>query len=296
MRWVDFKNGIKARINEMLGTSDNAAVGNPLTYWSLQSAMLTNLRRIVSSLVGDAANGRVMKGLRVQEESTNQINILPGFGFTNNGDIVYLEISVNVLIDWSIGDPVYVILKSENVEVTDVDKGGKQVNIIGGTAQWIVNDDRAYAEGGSTIVEVVATLPANNDFILVATIVSDGSNGIDTITESYNRGLAPNSFGDQFVVPNIDVKEDGIVRGILYATAMAKVDGGTISINSPINFTEGVSFEEDVAFASEKDVTLPSTAGTLKVGATPAVDATIVSAGTVSLTIRNGIITAASPS
>ena len=90
MRWVDFKNGIKARINEMLGTSDNAAVGNPLTYWSLQSAMLTNLRRIVSSLVGDAANGRVMKGLRVQEESTNQINILPGFGFTNNGDIVYL--------------------------------------------------------------------------------------------------------------------------------------------------------------------------------------------------------------
>ena len=88
MRFVDFKNGIKARINEMLGTSDNAATGNELTYWSLQAAMLTNLRRIVSSLVGDAANGRIMKGLRVQEESTNQINILPGFAAGRDINII----------------------------------------------------------------------------------------------------------------------------------------------------------------------------------------------------------------
>lgn len=298
MKWINFKNGIKARINEMLGTSDNAGTGNNLTTWSLQSAMLTNLRRIVSGIVGDASYGRVMKGLRVQEEFTNGINILPGFGFTNNGDIVYLETSVNATINWGLGDPLYLILKYENVEVEDTDKGGKQVNIIGGTSEWIVNDDRAYAEGGDTIVEVVATLPSNNDFILVATIASDSGSppGIDTITESVNRGLAPNRYDDQFDVPNIDVKSDGIVRGILYATAIQEVDGGTISVDSPFNFTENVAFEKDVSMLSADEVVLPSTAGTLKVGATSANDFTITSADVVSLTIKNGIVTAASPS
>jgi len=125
MRIVNVKTGLKQRIDEVFGNNNETPAGTPgleLNSWSVQSAMISNVQRVVSSAAGDVnVSGRIMKGLQVfPSESDTSIRIEPGYGFTDDGHVITLKTAIdNYEIGTDDGD-YYIYLKYITVQAKEL--------------------------------------------------------------------------------------------------------------------------------------------------------------------------------
>ena len=155
MRRVHVRRSLERIINDVLGT-DVAAVESPtvpdLTGWSIQAAMLENIKRVGESLVGFDAGGRVMSGLSMSHPGYSDITIQPGVCITPNGDVIILGASVTVSV--SNTGFSYIFLTHTESETADGVDGGLSTNFIGdnglvGSKQIITYDDLITFLGAS---------------------------------------------------------------------------------------------------------------------------------------------------
>ena len=297
MKRVNVRNGLKQRMNEILGTDDGTEGLVPgLTGWSIQSAMLHNLRRIVSALVGDAGFGRPMKGLWLTKNTNTQFQISSGFGFTNNGDIVVLEEPVDVdLLSTANGDRhIYLQHKMAARDGDLYPNDGKKTNFVGKEGyQNIVYDDYAAAgalldQYGDPIITQSATPVTGDDYVDLGHLTI-AANIIDSVTNSDLRGIAPNTPSGAYKLPSAEVTGDVTVGGNMTVEGqiladIIKAEGGSV-----IDFQSDVLFSSPAIFA--EIVTLSATAGKVIVGATPGHSGTIDTAATPKLLVVNGLIT-----
>jgi len=295
MRWVNVVNGVKQRIGEILGISnvEEDEADNAPNYWSIQAAMLTNLRRIVKGISGYSAEGRPMEGCWITEATATTFNISSGLAFTNNGDIVVFP-GVNGISLTGYGyATVRVYLKHVNAEIpqTTYPAIGKNTGLIGedGTKE-IINDDSAV--GGADVVQLETDAQNNPDWVFIGTVRSQGF-AIQEVLNSSSRGLAPNKSGDEFLLENIILRGDANFQHIYVS---GQIRGETTGSNLFFDTTGQVTFN-DIVVGGDADFTgadlfkLPG--ANLTVGGVSAVPS-YGPANLSSITVKNGIITAIS--
>jgi len=152
MRRVSIKTGLNQRLNDILGFSTTAAK-DPITTWSIQAAMLSNLERIIKAIAGDNdGKGRVMKGLELSGLNSLTLSISPGIGFTDNGSVIWLQGGLSKTISPTAGNR-YIYLKPEIVDVDASIEGNseaKKTSFIDGSPQEnIVADDKITSLKGN---------------------------------------------------------------------------------------------------------------------------------------------------
>jgi len=294
MRWINIKNGIKQRLNEILGVGDGStAVDNTPTYWSIQSAMLENLRRVVKSIIGDSSTGRPMKGCWIESGSpAGTVNISSGYAFTKDGNIVVFKGVEEYDLSSHTNNNVYVYLKYENAEVPQVDFPtiGKSTGLIGQSGSpEIVNDDSGVIDDTS-ILNSSSVIVLNDDgaltntnYVFLGTVqMTAGLISAETdIVNSKNRGLAPNSVSSEFLVPNLRVGDTISGTATFY----------NIVVNGTSSFTGAAAFNGNVTINDSKIIILPADAGMVKVGAAKiGYSGTVDTSALTSVEIKNGII------
>ena len=244
MRRVNVRKGAKQRINEILGT-DQGTLGETsfpgITDWSVQAAMLENIRRVIKGIVGSAV-GRPASGLWATIGGANTVKINKGVGFTSNGNAVIVDADFNYSII-NTSTTVYLYLKHEMAEYKEDehDGGGKNTEFIGkdnSLLEEIVYDDKGAAMGsgisesgnGSSLVHESTTLLGQSqgpDYIYLCK-VEPGT----VITNTYERCFESDSTvfpGDgerNFTVPGIVVDKDAFINRNLDVLKDLKVDEG----------------------------------------------------------------------
>lgn len=316
MRWVNIKKGIKQRLGEILGYSSDNPTGTSSspTYWSIQAAMLENLRRIVKSIIGNSTTGRPMKGCwMTRVAGTGTINISNGFAFTKDGNIVSFKgVSGYDLSSYGSAQ-VWVYLKYENTEIpstTPFSNIGKSTGLIGKSGSYnIVNDNSGVIDDStvindSTVIEVSSGGPdSSENYVLLGTVqMASGLIDADTdVVNSKNRGLAPNSENDEFLVPNLRVGDTTVGEADFYnivvngtsAFTGAATFSGTATFNGVATFATGITHVMlGTLNATGGILDLSSTPGSVKVAGVSA--ANFGPAAPASITVVNGIVTAIS--
>lgn len=310
MRWVNIKNGIKQRLNEILGTSDGAGA-YPMTYWSIQAAMLENSRRIVKALVGDSLDGRPMKGCWITRSGGGNINISPGLACTPNGDIIVFDgvTSKNLGVDHS-GELVLVYLKHTNAEIgADYNEGiGKKTGLIGQSGSYeIINDDSgvdSQVSAESLLYLSVSEPSPGDDYAYLGSVQMTGSeiSSEKDISNSKKRGLAPNakSSDEELLVQNLRVGDDSSGEAEFYNIMINGSVKGHFTFNNTINFADEVTFaavNHTMNGALDCDTTggtviFRNGSGAVKVGEfTAHSSATFTTSDSKTVTVKQGIIT-----
>lgn len=152
MRRVHVKNGLKDRLNNIIGTADgNTNPPAAITNWSVQAAMLENMKRIILSIVGSAQFGRPMKGMYLRIED-NKIKVSSGFSFSNLGDIIVLNKDAIALDHVPNNTFTRFYMSYSEAYLSHTKAGGHQSQIINGQTEELVVDDL-----GSTIDDVGQT-------------------------------------------------------------------------------------------------------------------------------------------
>lgn len=202
MRRVSIKTGLKQRLNEILGQAD--APADELTPWSIQTAMLSNLQRIVKAIVGeDSGDGRKMKGLRLSANGTTNtyVNISAGIGFTSNGNVVVLESQIQYTVTGlSVAGEKYIYLKHV-LQVVDADDPlnpeAKKTNFIDGSAsENIVADDLCTSkklQASSVINEIIVQhdgTPVSDPSAIYLGSVSVSGGTVQSAVDSYHIGFS----------------------------------------------------------------------------------------------------------
>lgn len=233
MRRVNVRRGLAQRINDIIGT-DQGTLGETdfpgITDWSIQAAMLENIRRVIKGIVGSAV-GRPASGLWVTPGGGSMVTIAKGVGFTSNGNAVVVNVPFNYSIIGSTGD-VYLYLKHEMAEYTEEahdGDGGKRTEFIGkdnSNTEEIVYDDKGAAmgnsisgSGSSLIVESAGTKLSQDqalDYVYLCKIEMPSI----TIYNTHERCFESEDFVDaserHFTVPGIVVDKDAFVNRDLY--------------------------------------------------------------------------------
>jgi hypothetical protein len=239
MRRVNIKTGLKQRINEILGTDFGAETSTgayDITPWSIQAAMLSNVCRIGKSIVGEAAQGRVMKGLSISYYGPgNNIKITQGYGFTPEGNVVTLGKDLIIPITQTSGY-VYIYLKYILDVATEstpmVHDYGKNTSFNSETGtKEIVYDDKALIFGSTItrdIIEVSTEEKSGEDgFIYLGKISLDGVLDADSvITNTTDIGIIP----VPAAIPDSVIIEKIILSGTF-------TDGKLKDITLPVNYT-----------------------------------------------------------
>lgn len=182
MRRVNIVTGIKQRLNGILGHGTAGALND----WSIQSAMLSNFRRICLALLNGSSMGRILSGLSASYSSTI-VTIASGYGVTVNGDIITLPAPKNVQVSSLSEGDNYICLK---YELKELPSGGKITPVINETGtQQIVFDESGAADDYDDIVEIkssVGEVTADNDLVYIATATVTGGviTGLTTTTLS----------------------------------------------------------------------------------------------------------------
>jgi hypothetical protein len=203
MRRVNVKIGIKERIHEILGTdypSPSYGTGDfvDITKWSIQSAMMENVRRVVRGVVGDSDEGRVLRGMVLSEKTKSSISVSSGLAFTPSGNIIIF----NKDITKSVYGPgtKYIYANHDMAEFREslLNPEGKKITLINIEGETeIVYDDKAAAAGDaiqSIVDDVISvyTASAPNDYsVLLGTVVLDNDGKISSVTPTTLRGFAP---------------------------------------------------------------------------------------------------------
>jgi hypothetical protein len=237
MRRVHVRTGLKQRINAILGedSGSNNAYGTPqITEWSIQAAMLENMRRIGKALLADSANGcgRPLKGLNINSNYGYTINVFKGFGVTNNGDIAFLDSDTVVSVS---SDPSYIYLQYKEAALDgDTDASGKKTSFIGKTgSENIVYDN----DNTASVIAVSAPITDNNDLIYLGS--TDGAPP-NLITNNPDRGF-PSSVSGESYFYNLICMADATFNGDINITnpdSRIIVDGDD-AYNSTYTVTEG---------------------------------------------------------
>lgn len=212
MRLVDMKTGIKERLGDILGHSfGGAPSGND---WSIQHAMLDNIRRVVKGIVGDSPTGRVLSGMMVEQSGANKIVVSGGIAFTGSGNVINIGASLKKSITGNGTRRVYVNHTRSVLAAGSSPYGGRKVSLVNKPGLFeIVTDDTATTKGGNvqesvdevlTVTDGFATNPENS--VEIATIeLTNGA--ITSIKQSYFRGFGPPPGKYQDVIYGISSQE-----------------------------------------------------------------------------------------
>ncbi len=211
MKRVNVANSLKQRMNEILGT-DSGTEGDVLgiTEWSIQAAMIDNLRRIASAIVGDV-QGRPMRGLWLTKNAALTTSITAGYGFTPTGDTVVTSTGITSPVDSADGTK-YIYLRHKMAEVDgDIHSDGKKTGFIGkqGTRNIVYDDFAASKKDAiqsfvSEIVTISSTVISGDPDLIYIGSVEVLSADITEVTNSTSRGLAPNNPSGTCRLPGID--------------------------------------------------------------------------------------------
>lgn len=248
MKRVNIRNGLKQRMNDILGTDSGIEGDVPgVTEWSIQAAILDNLRRIGSAIVGDV-QGRPMKGLWLSKTANLTISISAGHGITPSGDIVLIATNIISGVDSADGTKYFYLRHKMAAIDGNIYTDGKKTGFIGkaGT-QDIVYDDFAASKKDTVqgfiadILTISPTIISNNpDLIYVGSVAVSGA-VITVVTNSTSRGIGPNEPGGRCRVPGIDSHGDStfnkqvdfidavVMMSTLLVSGMATFDGGITS-------------------------------------------------------------------
>ena len=194
MRRVHVVNGIMQRLNDIFGTQLVGGAEGDVTSWSVQAAMLSNINRLISAMVGNAPNGRVMKGLELS--FAEGVFVSPGYALTANGGIITVTDYLNKYVSSS--GTFYVYLKHNIIQLTDPDSPGyKSTGVINDAGNHdIVFDEQGMAQQSSVVADDILILDSapgtftNNDWVYLGKVV-DG-----VTTNTVDRGMYPNTSAD----------------------------------------------------------------------------------------------------
>ena len=244
MREVHIKNGLKQRLPEILGTDyglDNDGVSD-ITPWSIQAAMLSNVKRVSSAIVGDFTDGRPMKGLILSKVNSTQFSISAGIGFASNGNVVTLGSSVQVSVTGYTGD-IFIYLRHYMAVAEEATHNyGKNTSFIADSGKKeIVLDDAGEINSSdpSVIIDnlvyisTVRIMESDDKVYLGQITLTGGSiaNSSDVVNNS-NRG---------FVTSNV------VVSGVF---APSVTNSAIVPLPS--------DFTYDNCFITSAQITLPS--------------------------------------
>lgn len=158
MRRVHVINGIKQRMNEILGTdtANETPSGTPvITEWSIQAALLENMRRIVAALVGDSDFGRPIRGMNIGF-SGGAFTVPEGYGITKRGDVIWLRSGATVPLAAGAGKHhLYIKYGEKIVDGTLYPAEGKKTSVIGEPGSYdIVYDGKATYRSSGDVSEL----------------------------------------------------------------------------------------------------------------------------------------------
>ena len=252
MKRVNIRNGLKQRMNDILGTDFGIEGEVPgLTAWSIQSAILDNLRRIASAIVGDA-QGRPMKGLWLSKTAALNISISAGHGITPTGDIVLIATNVTSGVDSADGTK-YIYLRHKMAAIDgNTYPDGKRTGFIGKPrTQDIVYDDFAASKKGTVqsfvadILTISPTVISNDPDLIYVGSVEVLSADITVVTNSTSRGIGPNTPSGVARLPGIDsygLSTFNDQVDFVGAVGMA----ATLMVNGMVTFSGGITAGIDV--------------------------------------------------
>jgi len=283
MKRVNIRFGLKQRMNEIIGSDSGTEDSVPgLTPWSVQAAMLDNLRRIAAAVVGNEP-GRPMRGMWISKTSSLSISISAGNGFTPNGDIILISTNITSNVDSADGTK-YVYLRHKMAAIDgDVYEDGKKTGFIGkaGT-QDIVYDDFAASKKDSVqsfVGDILTISPTiiseNSDLIYIGSVNVLGAD-IVAVNNSTSRGLGPNAPNGKYRVSGLDVNGNSTFFGTV------DFSGGDITFSTGYDYkvygdlkieSGGKIFTTEGEGATNLALTVRDAAGT----------------GTINLKFKNGI-------
>lgn len=297
MRRVNVRVSLKQRMNDILGTDSGMEMAVPgITPWSIQAAVLSNLRRVVSGIAANGSSGRVMRGMWITHGGGPIINISSGYGFTKNGDVIVLDAALAYTADVSTDDTWHLYAK-HSMAVLDGDtyEDGKKTGFIGkeGTENIVYDDlgatqkDNVQSVVGQ-IIQQSSTTQDNGDWVLLGTFVTSGGT-ITEVTPPYQRGFEVDNTG-WWRVPSVRTSGAGYIGTNFRVDGFIQCDVFKVNQGSAIEFQSAVQFDENVTFGSTKIVDLPGSGGDIKVGGVSGADFVGDLAGKTT-TIVNGVIT-----
>lgn len=302
MRWVDVKTGLKQRMNEILGTSDNSG-SSDLTYWSIQSAMMENVRRLGEAMVGDSPTGRILKGCQVESYYGKTIKITPGICLSKDGyPISFRGVTALDLSSYA-GSTVLVNLLYENAVITEALNPtiGKSTGRIAKESVDIINDntgvDLNVNPEDLVNISTSSTTPSNGCTLAVIDVPASADITNSEIVNYSSRGMYPNYF--DLSLGSV-MKVGGIISSgrssFSETVTFADIVVNNITINGNIagnvNFTGQVTFSENTSIDDTKEFQLPSGASKVKVGSgLIGYSGTVNPSTLTNMTITNGIIT-----
>jgi hypothetical protein len=246
MRRVHVINGLKQRMNELLGTdtSEYDPQGSPadtihaITPWSIQAAMLEGMRRIVAGLVGDSGWGRPIRGLSLQK-SGNNIIVSPGYGITTNGEIIWSRFDLTIPISTVAGIHYYYLLyKTKKLNGSDESTPeARRTSVIGDVGLYdIVYDDMAAywedAEAYALFTESVGAAMADD--------------GVSVFLGTYNTAgsiLTPNGLRGLPNYANDAIDATSAILETLTVTGSATIQD--LEISGRVNLNSGSSLYPD---------------------------------------------------
>lgn len=251
MRRVNFRNGLKQRLNELLGTDYLTEGDVPgITFWSLQSAMLSNLRRIVSAF-GALGFGRPVNGLTVSQNGPTGISIRSGTGFTNNGDVIVVPNHISVIItDLSDGDKYIYLAHKMGTLDGDTNPSGKKTGFIGrlGTEDIVYDDMASTVDTLSQpivdqiIVQNTTPPPFDSDHIYLATVTIATGTIVAIINTPY-QGLGPSGPNSNFILYRLLAKGPSVFEDSVEFQGDVTFSGAG-NVASAMTFTEKIIVSE----------------------------------------------------
>ena len=280
MKRVNIREGIKERINKILGSDHGYVASVPagsnipgITPWSIQAATIDNMRRITKSLVGAAPCGRVMSGLSITHTSAT-FSIPPGIGITKGGDVIVISTQISNITRTN----NHIYLKHVMVEAPAT-SGGHKSQFIRGESQGIVYDDYASSNAGdlSAIVVQKASIEHEDNLLYLGELIVSGT-AITNVTPTIFRGLIP---GD---VPTI----------LDSLNVLNTVEANNIKVNHVQSVDDEITIDDNVIF--EGDIVMRASKNLIVGGDTGKSTTMVVQldgGGTRSLIFRNGILTSA---
>jgi len=297
MKRLNVRYALKQRMNELLGSDTEADVdGIPgITAWSIQAAMLSNLRRIVSALANGTI-GRPIKGLWITDAPAAGLgySIGDGFGFTPNGDVIVLETAISHTIsEGSDGDKHIYLKHKMGVVDGDLYDDGRKTGFIGKAGlEDIVYDDFAASKkdtvsafAGEIVVEESGPI-SHNDYVYLGYITVE-SNEITSVTNNPARGFGPNDDSGKFMMPGIRVTGESVFEAPVTFSELVSLNMALTDIES-----SGTATLNDVIVNGELAI---GVTGKISVDGSDGIDANVqvrdaAGTGTITLQFKGGIL------
>lgn len=260
MRRVHVIDGIKERVNEILGTdtANETPSGTPeITGWSIQAAMLENIRRVVAALVGDADFGRPIRGLSLGF-SGGAFTVSEGYGITKRGDVIWLRSGAIIPLSGGgqyVKHHLYIKYSEKLIDGTLYPDEGRKTSVIGEPGSYdIVYDGKAtYRTPGDTadlFTQVVSELgmspgdPGAENYVYLGYYNATGAilrpNGRRGLTDYPSNEIDANMVNTD----NLNVSIQALIKVLQISAGTLMLSDGSILKPSPTTTGVGTSTDE----------------------------------------------------